>query len=62
MKIKDGCEASTDDFYYDLFQGGYIRPKEILENEEDIKKVEEALKVIEMFKESCENQIEDFYC
>lgn len=61
MKIKDGCTASTDDFWYDLTDGGYLDPKDMLEDPKDIHKVKDALAVLEEFKLSCEEQIEDFY-
>jgi len=61
MKIKTGCEASTDDFWYDLTSGGYLKPDEILENKEDIEKVNDAINILEEFQKSCVNQIEDFY-
>lgn len=60
MKIKKGLTVSTGEFYYDLTKGGYLRPEEICEDLEDAKKVNEAIKVIEEFEKSCEDQIEDF--
>lgn len=61
MKLKENLEISTDDFYYDLFEGGYINPEEMLIDNDDIIAVENAINVIENFKKSCEQQIEDFY-
>ena len=58
MKIKNNAKIETSDFYYDLFDGGYIKPEEVLESEEDIKRVQEALGVINTFKESVEEIIE----
>ena len=60
MEIKKDLDTSTDDFFYDLFDGGYIKPKDICEDREDVKKIEEAIAVIDDFKESCEEQIEGF--
>lgn len=60
MKIKDGCEASTSEFWYDLTSGGYLNPAEILEDEEDVKRVNEAIAVLQEFERSCEEQIEGF--
>ena len=54
MKIKDGGEIGVDDFMYDLFDGGYIRPDELLEDSEDIKKVLDAMKTIKEFEEALE--------
>ena len=60
MKIKKGLEISTGEFWYDLTDGGYIKPEEICENKEDAQKVNEAIKIIRDFEKSCEEQIEDF--
>ena len=60
MKLKENLENSTQDFYYDLTDGGYLKPEEICENKEDAEKVAEAIKVIEDFKQSCEEQIDGF--
>ena len=38
---------STDDFYYDITIGGYINPSDILLDSERVKKIEEAIKIIE---------------
>jgi len=61
MKIKEGLEVSTGEFWYDLTDGGYIKPEEILVDEKDIESVKQAIKVIREFESSCEEQIEDFY-
>ena len=60
MKIKKGLVLTTTDFWYDLISGGYLKPGHILENQEDIEKVLEAIKILEEFEKSCGEQIEDF--
>jgi len=60
MKIKDGCAASTSDFWYDLTDGGYLNPEDILEDAEDVERVKEAIETIREFEDSCNEQIEDF--
>jgi len=60
MKIKKGLSISTIDFWYDLTDGGYLDPKEICTDKKDAEKVLEAIKVIQDFQRSCEEQIEDF--
>jgi|GEM_PF-2745769 hypothetical protein len=60
MKIKEGCTATTSDFWYDLTDGGYLKPDEILENKEDINRVIDAIAIIRDFEQSCVEQIEDF--
>lgn len=52
MKIKENVTIFTSDFWYDLLQGGYIKPEEILENESDIEDVKNAIKIILDFKMS----------
>lgn len=39
----------SDDPHYDLFDGGYIKPEEMLENQADIDKVNEAVETIKQF-------------
>lgn len=41
---------TTDDFYYDLFEGGYIKPPSNLYNEEEKNEILNAIKVIKDFK------------
>jgi len=60
MKIKENCQASTAEFWYDLTDGGYLDPDEILENPEDAKRVKEAIAVIKEFENSCDEQIDGF--
>ncbi len=60
MKIKEGYDASTSDFFYDLFNGGYLNPLEICESEKDARRVINAMEVIKDFFNSCEEQIEGF--
>lgn len=60
MQLKNGLQDSTQDFYYDLIDGGYLKPEVMCERKEDADKVIEAIKVIEDFKASCEEQIEGF--
>jgi hypothetical protein len=60
MKIKKGCDASSDEFWYDLTDGGGLDPMEICESEEDARRVIEAIAIVKEFQDSCEEQIEDF--
>ena len=60
MKIKKGLEISTSDFWYDLTDGGYLKPEEICENGIDAKRVVEAIELLMDFQQSCDEQIEDF--
>lgn len=60
MKIKQNLETYTNDFWYDLVDGGYLKPEEILEEDDDITSVMNAVKVLKAFRSACEEQIEDF--
>ncbi len=62
MIIKKGLKDvyANDEFFYCISDGGYVKPEEVLENEEDVKKVKEAIAVIKDFEKSCEDQIEGF--
>lgn len=48
MKFKK-VTVFTEDPWYALFDGGYILPEEMLENEKDIKEVRSALDIIRKF-------------
>ncbi len=54
MEFVKKAKISTDDFFYDLFDGGYIKPEKLLKNKDDIKKVQEAISVITEFKDAAE--------
>lgn len=56
MNFKDGATITTSDFWYDLTDGGYIKPKDLLENLDDILTVEKAKNVLIEFKRQAEAQ------
>lgn len=41
---------STSDFWYDLFEGGYINPDNLLDDKEDIYKINKAIETLRSFK------------
>ena len=52
MKFKNLDEENviwTNDLYYDLFEGGYINPEDLLESKEEIDKVKQAIVTINEF-------------
>lgn len=62
FKFKEGTSIVTDDFWHDLIGGGgYIKPAEILEDEEQIKAVQEAMKLLQSLEEQLRDEelIED---
>lgn len=56
MKFKDINEPIyTSDLYYDLFDGGYICPEDLLENVKEAEKVRQAILLIQEFLEEAED-------
>lgn len=56
MEFVKKAKIVTDDFFYDLFNGGYIKPEKLLKNQEDIDKVKNAIEIIKDFKDSAEDK------
>lgn len=57
MKFKKLDEpVVSSDLYYDLFDGGYIKPEEMLKDKEDVKKVNDAIEVIRNFLTEAEGK------
>jgi len=56
MKFIEGIRVETDDFWYDLTDGGYIKPENILLSDEDIEKVKNALSVLTEWKREMESR------
>lgn len=50
MKYKKNVKLSTDDFWYDLTDGGYIKPEEILQEPKDVAKIKAAIETIKQWK------------
>ncbi len=49
-KLKEDYEVvGTSEMYYDLFDGGYIDPENFLDDEEQIKKINDAIKTVESY-------------
>ena len=51
---QDDDITTSDDYYYDLFDGGYIKPMEMLETQEQIDIVDNAVAIIESFLAAAE--------
>lgn len=56
MEFKKVNQIHTDDFWYDLFYGGYIKPEKLLKSKDDVAKIKNAMKVLLEFKEEAEEQ------
>jgi hypothetical protein len=62
MNFKENLEMYTDDFWYDVFDGGYISPEKLLEDSEEISRINNAIEILKEFREACEEHFgEDFY-
>ena len=60
MELKKDLKNSTDDFWYDLTMGGYLKPENMCADLEDAKRVREAINVVREFERACTDQIEGF--
>ena len=60
MKIKPDLEISTSEPWYDLAEGGYLKPFEICADVADAQRVTDAVKLVQEFFRSCEDNIEGF--
>ena len=54
-KAKDFCHTGTEDFWYSLFDGGYVQPEGILSDKEQLKTVQNAVETLRQFKDQCEH-------
>lgn len=45
-------QGSSNEFWYDLTDGGYIKPEQILEDQKQLKIVNDAIKVLWSFQEA----------
>ena len=54
FKTVEEAVYSTDP-YYDLTNGGYIKPSELLSDAEQIKQVEQAIQIVYEFLEQAES-------
>lgn len=50
MEYQKDVKIVTDDFWYDLTDGGYIKPEEILADGKDIAKIKDAIETIARWK------------
>jgi hypothetical protein len=52
MKVRKGDSICIEDFWYDLIEGGYIKPQEILEDSKDAVIVNRAVAVLKEFQKA----------
>jgi hypothetical protein len=48
---KDFCQMGTDDFWYSLFDGGYVETEGILADKKQLELVDQAVEVLRQFKD-----------
>ena len=58
-KFKKGVEVYTEEFWYDLTLGGYLCPEKLLIDEEQIKKLNEAIEIVSSFESAINEIMED---
>ena len=53
-KFKKDAEpqGSSDGFWYDITLGGYIEPKDLLEDEDQIKQLNKAIELVQSFEDA----------
>ena len=51
-KLQIAGTVDNQGFWYAVSAGGYLEPSQILENKDDIKEVERAIRTLENFEES----------
>jgi len=56
MKFKKGASVTTGEFWYDLTDGGYIKPEKLLKDKVQAKKITEAVELLREFKREAEEQ------
>lgn len=63
-KLKEDAtpQGSSDGFWYDLTDGGYIRPDELIDDKDQLKKVLEAIQMLRSLEEALNDAelIEEF--
>lgn len=49
FSFKKGASVRTSEFWYDLTDGGYIRPEELLDDAEQVRQVNGAIALLRAF-------------
>lgn len=58
-KFKDGVDVYTEEFWYDLTDGGYIKPENVLSDNEQITKLREAIDLVRSFERAIDERNEN---
>ena len=56
-KFKDGAkpQGSSDGFWYDLTDGGYLKPEKVLDDPAQLQAVREAVALLRSFEQALED-------
>ncbi len=57
--FKEGVEVYTEEFWYDLTDGGYIKPENVLADEEQIAKLQAAIDLVRSFERAIDERSEN---
>jgi hypothetical protein len=56
FKFKEGVEVSSSEPYYDLTDGGYIKPEDLLKHPAQARRVVEAIEILRDFLHQAEDE------
>lgn len=56
FKFKKNAKVWTDDFWYDLTDGGYIKPDEFIADKAQAKAVNDAIELLKSMQRQMENK------
>lgn len=57
--FKEGVEIFTEEFWYDLTDGGYIKPEEVLADKEQVAKLQAAIDLVRSFESAIDERSEN---
>lgn len=57
--FKEDVEVYTEEFWYDLTDGGYIKPENVLADEEQIAKLQAAIDLVRSFERAIDERSEN---
>jgi len=56
MEFNNKVVNTSSEPYYDLFDGGYLKPEEMLVNPNEISMVKNAIKIVKQFLDEAEEK------
>lgn len=58
-KFKKDAECWSQEFWYDLTQGGRVCPEELLEDKDQIKRLNDAIDIVMSFEYAFDEKMEE---